>query len=108
MTGMKVTLAVVAAAAIGAGSVVAQATTDVKFGYYAYELKTKQGMKRVLRRMENKVEAACGVRSRMSLSERADAKTCKAELMDELLDEIGEPSLTAMWAKDEVKLASKR
>lgn len=80
---------------------------DVKFGYYASELTTAVGQERVFARLENRVDGACRVRARQSLSEREQAYACKAELMEEMLEKIDEPSLTALWdAEDDVRLAS--
>lgn len=80
---------------------------DVKFGYYAYELATPKGLKRVFARLENRIDAASRVRARQSISEREQADACKAELMEEILEKIDEPALTALWdAEDDVRLAS--
>ncbi len=80
---------------------------DVKFGYYASELATLKGQERVFARLENKIDGVCRVRARQSLAEREQAYACKAELMEEILEKIDEPSLAAMWdAEDDVRLAS--
>lgn len=104
MTGKTFILASIAAIAIAAAA--PAEARDFRFTYSAYELQTEGGREAVLKRLDRRAARYCGDYARKSLSDKRLAESCRQQVTREVVDQIDNPRLTAMY-ENNIALAQK-
>lgn len=101
---------VIVVAAMLAGLVFAQAgraeAQTARISYRAAELQTQDGARAVLGRMQSAAKRACAFG--MSASDAAKRATCRADIVQEMVDKVDNRAVTALWTgRRDTRLASR-
>lgn len=81
------------AAALAAGPAAAD---DVAFRYHKHDLETAASVARLYARIEAKVARACAAQG-AALQTRIYQQACRADLLDDFVTAIDDPTLTALY-----------
>lgn len=79
---------------------------DYAFVVRDYELSTAQAREITMKRIMQVADQACNVDDARALFQRAAAKSCVEEVVSTILDDIGNPQLTALYGES-ARIASR-